>query len=114
MDISNLAKKPKLTRLDITDEDIVATYGDTISFWIIDEMDVATYFDFYKLQQSQDATALNALIRKLILKEDGKPALAEDEIFPVDLTLAVLVKINDFLGKSKTKSAESETGNTQS
>lgn len=106
MDISNFAKKPQLTKIEISDVDIVEAYGDTITFWIMDEMDVATYFSFYKLQQAQDSKLLNELLRKVILKEDGTPSLANDEVLPVTLTLAVLMAINDFLGKSKTKPTE--------
>jgi hypothetical protein len=118
MDISTLAKKPQLTKIVIADQDLVSKYGEEISFWILDEMDVKTYFDFYKFQQSQDSELLNSLLRKLILKEDGAPAIAVDQMLPVDLTLAVLVEINNFLGKSDTQpkaaKSESETGAGQS
>lgn len=114
MDISKLSKKPQLEKLEITDEDVVAEYGEAITFYMLDEMDVSTYFNFYKFQQSQDSDLLNGLLRKIILKENGKPAIAEEEVLPVTLTLAVLVKINEFLGKSKTKAAVQETGSTQS
>jgi hypothetical protein len=110
MDISKLTKKPQLTKIEISDKDIVDQYGDIVSFWIIDEMDISTYFNFYKLQQSQDSNQLNELLRTLILKEDGTPAIASDEILPVNLTLAVLVAINDFLGKSNTKQVDPEIG----
>jgi hypothetical protein len=110
MDISKLTKKPQLTKIEISDKDIVDQYGDTVSFWIIDEMDISTYFNFYKLQQSQESNQLNELLRSLILKEDGMPAIASDEILPVNLTLAVLVAINDFLGKSNTKQVDPEIG----
>jgi hypothetical protein len=110
MDISKLTKKPQLTKIEISDKDIVDQYGDIVSFWIIDEMDISTYFNFYKLQQSQESNQLNELLRSLILKEDGMPAIASDEILPVNLTLAVLVAINDFLGKSNTKQVDPEIG----
>lgn len=114
MDISKLTKIPKLAKIEISDEDIVQTYGDTVSFYLMDEMDIATYFNFYKLQQSQDSQQLNELLRSLILKEDGSAAIASDEVLPVNLTLAVLVAINDFLGKSATKPVETTTGDEQS
>ena len=114
MDISTLAKKPQLTKLEITDEDVVSEFGEAITFYIIDEMDVATYFNFYKFQQNQDSELLNELLRKLILKEDGTPSIGADQVLPVSLTLAVLVKINEFLGKSKTKAADKETGDSLS
>ena len=113
MDISQLAKKPKLVDLSVDDADIVEKYGEAISFYMIDEMGIDTYFAFYKLQREQDAEELNRLLRKIILKSDGKPALGEGEVLPVDLTLAVLVKINDFLGKSQPKTSDEKTGTSQ-
>ena len=103
MDISSLSKKPQLEQLDITDEEIVKTYGDIITFYMMDHIDVNTYFSFYRLQQEEDGELLNDLLRKIILKQDGKPALGPDEVLPVDITLAVLVRINENLGKSKSK-----------
>ena len=111
MDISKFAKKPELMKVEIDDEDIVKEYGDSITFYIYDNVDISTYFDFYKVQQEQDGVKLQALMRKIILKEDATPALAADEMLPMDLTLAALVKINENLGKSKTKSLTQETGN---
>lgn len=114
MDISNLAKKPELVKLEITDEDIVKEFGETISFWMYDHVDVSTYFDFYKFQQNQNSDLLMQVLRKIILREDGKSAIAEDAVLPVSLTLAVLVKVNEFLGKSNTKATVKQTGSTQS
>jgi hypothetical protein len=114
MDISNLAKKPELVKLEITDPDIVKDFGEVISFWIMDHIDVSTYFNFYKFQQTQDSDLLMGVLRRLILKEDGSPALKDDQVLPVNLTLAVLVRINEFLGKSNTKTADKKTGSTQS
>lgn len=113
MDISKLAKKPQLTKIQISDPDIVEIYGDNITFWMIDEMDINTYFNFYKLQQNQNSELLNDLLRKIILKEDGTPSLASDEVLPINITLAVLVAINEFLGKSNTKQAELMIGDEQ-
>ncbi len=113
MDISKLTKKPQLTKIEISDKDIIDQYGDAITFWMIDEMDINTYFNFYKLQQSQDSELLNDLLRKIILKEDGSAAIADDEVLPINITLSVLVAINDFLGKSNTKQAEKVIGEEQ-
>lgn len=113
MDISNLAKKPQIVDLTIDDADIVEKYGEAITFYMIDEMGIDTYFSFYRLQQGQQAEQLNQLLRKIILKSDGTPALSEDQVLPVDLTLAVLVKINEFLGKSNPKTSQEKTGTSQ-
>lgn len=114
MDIKQLAKKPTLTKLEISDSDIVETYGETITFYMVDQFDINTYFSFYRLQQGEDGELLNELLRKLILDADGKPVLEKDEVFPVNLTLAILVRINEFLGKSNAKDTSTqETGKSQ-
>ena len=110
MDISKFAKKPVLTKIVMDDAEIVETYGEAIEFHMLDQMSISTYFEFYRLQQEQNSDKLNDLLRKIILKDDGTPALTEDEMFPVDLTLGLLVQINDFLGKSKTKASTPATG----
>lgn len=113
MDISNFAKKPQLIDLTIDDADIIEKYGESITFYMIDEIGIDAYFSFYRLQQQQKTEELNELLRKIVLKQDGTPALAIDEVLPVDLTLAVLVKINEFLGKSKPKTSQEKTGTSQ-
>lgn len=113
MDISKLAKKPQLVDLVINDADLVEKYGEEITFYMIDEMGIDTYFAFYRLQQEQKSEDLNKLLRKIILKSDGTPALGDEDVLPVDLTLAVLVKINDFLGKSDPKTSQEKTGTSQ-
>jgi hypothetical protein len=112
MDISTLAKTPKLVKIEISDADIVERYGEVISFWMIDEMGIDTYFKFYRLQQEQKTDELNELLRILIRKEDGTQALSPEQVLPVDLVLAVLVGVNDFLGKSKTKTSANKTGSS--
>ena len=110
MDISKFAKKPALTKIVMDDAEVIEQCGETIEFHMLDQMSISTYFEFYRLQQEQDSDNLNDLLRKIVLKDDGTPALTEEEIFPVDLTLGLLVKINEFLGKSKTKTSTPEIG----
>jgi len=110
MDISKFAKKPELVKITCDQEEILAEFGEAIDFWMWDNVDINTYFDFYKLQQSNEGEKLNALMRKLILNAEGQQILKEEEMFPISLTLAALVKIGENLGKSKTKPLAPETG----
>jgi hypothetical protein len=105
MDIKLLAKKPELQEVLINDPQIVESYGDTITFYMYDHVDINTYFDFFRSQSEKDGNELNLLMRKIILNQEGKPSLAEDEQLPVDIAVAALTKINETLGKSKTKSS---------
>jgi len=115
MDIAKLANKPQLEKLTLDDADIVERFGEPITFYIHDHMGISTYFNFYKLQQAEDDTLLNDLLRKIILKEDGSNAIGPDEVLPVQLVLAILMRINDFLGKSNAKATSTQkTGKQQS
>lgn len=110
MNIGQFAKKPELIKIELTDPDLVETYGSTISFWIMDAIDINTYFDFFKSQSDNDGEKLNRLMRELIRNEAGEPAIASDNILPVDLALASLTAINERLGKSRTKPSTQEAG----
>jgi hypothetical protein len=48
------------------------------------------------------------------LNEAGKPVLKEDDMLPVDICFAALVKINENLGKSKAMSSTVVTGQQSS
>ena len=110
MDISKFAKKPELIKITCDQTEIIEEFGEAVDFWMLDNVDINTYFDFYKLQQANEGEKLNALMRKLILNAEGKQILKDGEMFPINLTLAALVKIGDNLGKSKTKPLTPETG----
>ena len=103
MDIKKLTTKPKLVQLEVDAPEVIESVGEPVVFYMLDHLDLATYFDFYKLQQDQNINDLIVLMRRLVLDSDGKPAIAEDEILPVEITLAILNKINEFVGKSKAK-----------
>lgn len=110
MDISKFAKKPELIKITCDQIEVTEEFGEAVEFWMWDNVDINTYFDFYKLQQTNEGEKLNALMRKLILNEQGQQILKEEEMFPISLTLAALVKIGENLGKSKTKPLAPETG----
>lgn len=103
--ITEFTKKPQVIELQIDMEEIVKEYGEPITFWMKDHVDISTYFDFFKSQAENNGEEINKLLRKIILNKEGQPALADDEVLPVDIAIAALTKINDTLGKSKTKSS---------
>ena len=113
MDIKQLVQKPKLISIEVDTPEVVEQFGDTIIFYMKDHLDLGTYFDFYKLQQSEDVNQLTVLLRKIILDKDGNQAIADDEVLPVDITLAILFKINEYLGKSKAKVPTQSDGKVQ-
>jgi hypothetical protein len=110
MDIRQLAKKPELIEVVLDDQAIIDEYGESITFWMKDFVDINTYFDFFKSQSDKTGDELGKLLARLILNKDGEPVLGEGETFPIDITVAALTKINERLGKSKTKRSTSNSG----
>lgn len=103
--ISEFTKKPQLIEIQIDNEEIVKEYGEPITFWMKDHVDISTYFGLFKSQADNDGDEINKLLRKIVLNKESQPALAEDEVLPIDIAIAALTKINDVLGKSRTKSS---------
>jgi hypothetical protein len=103
MDLQKLATKPKLVEVIIDDPEIVKEYGETISFWMMNHLDIMTYFDFYRSQNLSDTIQFQKVLSKILLNEQGQPVLKEDEQLPIDITLAILTRMNEVLGKSKTR-----------
>ena len=111
--LTDFVKKPELIQLIIDAPDIVEEYGEPVVFYMHDYLDITTYFDFYRAQANADGT-LESQLRKIILNDKGQPCLNDGFTLPINLAIAVLGKVNDNLGKSKTKSLMSETGTLQS
>lgn len=112
MDISNFAVKPTLVDIVLDDKDIVAAYGSPITFKMLDHLDITTYFAFYRAQQSDNGDDLNKVLQKIIRKADGTSALKDGEFFPVDISVGAVIKISEYLGKSKaqdTSTSKTET-----
>lgn len=110
MDINTLARKPQLIEVVLDDDTIVKEYGDAVTFWMKDFVDINTYFEFFKSQTAKEGQELNILMRKIILNKQGEPALKEDEGLPIDIAVAALTRINETLGKSKAKASTPVNG----
>lgn len=110
MDIKDLARKPQLIEIILDDADLVASYGEPITFWMMDYVDLTTYFDFFRVQHEKSGDELAKLLSKLVLNSAGEPVLNEGDQLPIDITVSLLVKINETLGKSKPKSSTNTVG----
>lgn len=113
MDIKQLARKPQLVEIVIDDADIVTAYGEPVTFYMRDFVDINTYFEFFKSQGEKNGDNLTMILSQIILNKDGEPILGEGERLPIDISVAALTKINETLGKSNPKSLTQSNG-TQS
>ena len=111
--LTEFAKQPQLIEMVLDSDDIIAEYGEPIVFYMKDYVGINTYFDFFRAQ-SDKGGQIDTLLRMIVLNEKGEPALDADKALPVDIAVAVLAKVNENMGKSKTKPLMNETGNPQS
>ena len=85
MNIKEYASKPTLIKVIITDKEVVEKYKEEIEFYTYDIVPMSTYFEFFNARSNQEFDHLAKIMRKLILTEDGKPVLADDEDLPIDI-----------------------------
>jgi hypothetical protein len=107
--ISEFARKPELIKIELDDPAVIEEFGDTVVFYMKDFVDINTYFDFFQ-SQSENHGRIGAILQKLILNEKGEPVLKEGEELPATLAVLALTKVNEALGKSKTKPSTNTAG----
>ena len=113
MNINKFASVPKLMQVTIDDKDIVEKYGETITFHTFDIVTMSTYFDFFNARSKGEFENLGKLMKQLILNEEGKPALKDNEDLPIDIAAAAINKLGDILGKSQSKASTQKSGKQQ-
>lgn len=110
MKINELAVVPELLELTIDDPDIITKYGEPITFWTHSIVTLSTYFEFFDARQNDHHGQLVGIMKKLVLLEDGKPALGEGEELPVDISIHAINLIAEQLGKSQAKPSTQTVG----
>jgi len=98
MKLQALKAKPQLIKILVDDEETVKAYGEAVEFWIYDRqpMDIFVRLASVKADNVGD---LFELVNKMILDEEGKPILTNDEMLPMDVLTKVIGKVVERLGK---------------
>jgi hypothetical protein len=97
MKLSNLSVTPQLVNVQIDDEDIVEQYGEPIEFWIYDRQPMQTFMKLATVEE-KGIGELAEVVTGLILDENGKPMLNENEIPPATVMMRVISKVVEHLG----------------
>jgi len=98
MKLNQLAAKPKLIEVEITDEDIVRVYGEPLTFHTYDRQPLDVFMSLVSMDQ-QDQAKMFQVIRRLILDENGQEIISEDAMLPGTVLLKCVTKIVELLGK---------------
>ena len=100
MKLSELKAKPKLIKLTIDDEDIVAEYGEPLEFYTWDRQPMAVFVRM-AATEGADTGKIFELVRTLVLDENGKQIFTDkdDETVPGRVLMRVITKVVELLGK---------------
>lgn len=98
MKLAELAKEPKLVKIEIDDEAVVEKYGETVEFWIYDRVDMETFMKLATLEGNQDINDIIVVMQKLILDENGKSIISKEKVLPNDIMIKAVEKTVSALG----------------
>jgi hypothetical protein len=98
MKLSQLTAKPKLITISVDDAATIEEFGEALEFYTWDRqpMDV-----FLKIAASQekDLTSMVGVVKDLILDENGKPVINNENMLPTHVLVKCIGLIVEKLGK---------------
>ena len=71
MKLTQIAAKPKLIKIELSDEDIIKEYGEPLEFWIYDRQSMAKFVKLANVSE-ENYGSLVETVESMILDEDGK------------------------------------------
>lgn len=84
--------------LTISDEDIVAEFGEALEFWTWDRQPMDVFLKLAAIDQTNTSAVITA-VRDLVLDEEGKPVLTSDVSLPTKVMMRVITAVVESLGK---------------
>jgi hypothetical protein len=98
MKLTQLAAKPQLVKIELSDEDIVKEYGEPIEFWIWDRQPINNFVRLAQMKEDNTEELIN-MIKTMVLDEEGKPIMTDDNLLPTNVLTKVVMKVVETLGK---------------
>lgn len=98
MKLSQIAKKPQLTKISIDDEDIVKEFGEPLEFWTWDRQPMDVFLRLSSVDTGNQSAIISS-VRELVMDEDGKQILSGEEVLPTWVLMRVMAKVVERLGK---------------
>ena len=98
MKLSQLAAKPQLIMITLDDADTVKEFGEPVEFYTWDRQPLETFMKIAN-NSGGDSTKMLEVVKKLILDENGKEIITNDNMLPSKILVTVISKIVETLGK---------------
>ena len=98
MKLTQLASKPQLIKITLSDAAIVEQFGDELEFWIYDRQPIEDFLKFATASQG-DQGEMVKMVNDLVLDEDGTKIMQEGLTLPTPVMIAVIGAVVERLGK---------------
>jgi hypothetical protein len=98
MKINQLASKPQLIKIELSEKALVKEFGEVIEFWTWDRQPLDVFMKLAGSDQ-QDYGKMIDVVRTLILDEEGKQVIQGENMLPSKVLIAAVAKIVEQLGK---------------
>lgn len=98
MKLTQLKAKPQLIKVVLDDEDIIKQHGEPVEFWIYDRQPMDVFVRLATVKP-ENVGELFELVNTMVLDEEGKPVITNDETLPMDVMSKVIQKVVERLGK---------------
>jgi hypothetical protein len=99
MQLSELSKKPQLTKLTINKPELVEKYGEELDFYMYDRQPLHVFSKIAKSSKSEDIAEYLEILKDTVLNEAGDPVMTEENILPLDLMTEAMALIGAQMGK---------------
>lgn len=98
MKLSQLTAKPVLVLVKIDDEETIKEYNEALEFYTWDRQPLDVFMRLANVNKDSTNSIIE-IVRTLILDENGKEVLTEDNMLPTDVLMKAIGKVTDMLGK---------------
>ena len=98
MKLTQLAAKPQLVKIELTDEDIVREFGEPLEFWIWDRQPMDKFVRLAQMR-GEDMSELITAVNEMVLDEEGNPIVKDGLMLPTNVMTKVIGRVVETLGK---------------
>jgi len=98
MKLKDLAKAPELIDITIDDADIIAQYGEPLTFKTYDRQPMETFLKFAAGDKT-DFGQMASVLKEMVLDEDGNKIITEGQMLPSKVMVAAFTQLAAQLGK---------------
>ena len=98
MKLTQLAAKPQLIKIELTDEETIREYGEPLEFWIYDRQPMEQFVRLAQMKP-EDFQEMVAMVNGMVLDELANPVVRDDLVLPTNIMTRVIGKVVETLGK---------------